>query len=99
MEQVWSARSYIRTAAKRTNFENKGGKRILGQHIGKGPSGWNRCVKKKGPQAIGVSRGGRTTKIHLVAADTKCALKFSLSPGNVHDDPPGRELLKKNAAR
>ena len=37
--------------------------------------------KKTGPQAIGRSRGGCTTKIHLVAAHARCALNFSLSPG------------------
>jgi len=28
-------------------------------------------IKKNGPQAIGKSRGGWTTKIHLVAADAR----------------------------
>src|SRR5919106_2478816 len=49
--------------------------------------------KKNGPQAIGKSRGGWTTKIHLVAADERMALTFSLSPGQAHDAPEGRKLL------
>ena len=38
-------------------------------------------VKKNGPQSIGKSRGGWTTKIHMVAADARTAMTFSLSPG------------------
>ena len=49
--------------------------------------------KKNGPQAIGKSRGGWTTKIHLVAADARTALTFELSPGQAHDSPEGRKLL------
>ncbi len=49
--------------------------------------------KKNGPQAIGKSRGGWTTKLHLVAADARTALTFSLSPGQAHDAPAGRHLL------
>ena len=48
---------------------------------------------KKGPQAIGKSRGGWNTKVHMVAADARTAIAFALSPGNAHDAPEGRELL------
>src|SRR3954447_13454523 len=34
------------------------------------------ALKKNGPQAIGKSRGGGTTKIHLVAADARTAIVF-----------------------
>ena len=47
------------------------------------------ALKKPGPQAIGQSRGGWTTKIHLVAADARTALTFALSPGQAHDAPEG----------
>jgi transposase len=50
---------------------------------------------KKGPQAIGKSRGGWTTKIHLVAANARCALSFALSPEQAGDAPQGRLLLLK----
>jgi len=53
------------------------------------------AVKKNGPQAIGQSRAGWTTKIHLVAADARTAVNFSLSPGNAGDAPEGRALLKQ----
>ena len=67
---------------------------FFGQHQHKGASGWNRCFKKTGPQSIGVSRGGRTTKIHLVAASDRKAVIFSLSAGNNHDAPEGRKLIE-----
>ena len=41
------------------------------------------------------ARGGWTTKIHLVAADARTAVAFTLSPGQAHDAPVGRQLLKK----
>ena len=53
------------------------------------------ALKKKGPQAIGRSRGGWTTKIHIVAADARTAITFSLSPGQAHDAPEGRKLLNR----
>ncbi|WP_122975005.1 IS5 family transposase, partial [Comamonas thiooxydans] len=49
--------------------------------------------KKNGPQSIGKSRGGWNTKIHMVAADARTAVTFSLSPGQAHDAPEGRRLL------
>ncbi len=51
------------------------------------------ALKKNGPQAIGKSRGGWNTKIHMVAADARTAVTFCLSPGQAHDAPEGRRLL------
>ena len=51
--------------------------------------------KEAGPQAIGRSRGGLTTKIHMVAADARTAIIYALSPGQDHDGPHGRQLLRK----
>ena len=53
------------------------------------------ALKKNGPQAIGKSRGGWNTKIHLVAADARTAITFALSAGNDHDAPQGRALLEQ----
>lgn len=53
------------------------------------------ALKKNGPQAIGKSRGGWTTKIHLVAANARTAITFALSPGQAYDAAPGRELLQR----
>ena len=66
---------------------------LSGQHQRQGASRRDRCVKKNGPQSVGKSRGGWTTKVHLVAADERTAIGFALSPGNVHDAPAGRQLL------
>ena len=59
------------------------------------PDGTGALKKKNGPQAIGRSRGGWTTKIHMVAADARTAVTFSLSPGQAHDAPEGRQLLNR----
>ena len=53
------------------------------------------ALKKNGPQSIGKSRGGWTTKIHMVAANARTAMTFSLSPGQAHDAPEGRRLLNR----
>ena len=50
--------------------------------------------KKNGAQAIGKSRAGWSTKIHMVAAHARCAIAFCLSPGQAGDAPEGRELLR-----
>ena len=43
----------------------------------------------------GRSRGGWTTKLHMVAADARTAVTFSLSPGQAHDAPVGRKPLRR----
>lgn len=48
------------------------------------------ALKKNGPQSIGRSRGGCTTKNHLAAANDRCALVLKLSPGQAGDAPNGR---------
>ena len=52
-------------------------------------------AQKNGPQAIGKSRGGWNTQIHMVAADARTAITFSLSPGQAHDAPECRALLRR----
>ncbi|MDD5698947.1 MAG: transposase [Victivallaceae bacterium] len=56
-------------------------------------SKWYRGFKKSGKQSIGRSRGGLTTKIHMVTASDRSAVSFSLSSGNAADAPEGRKLL------
>ena len=51
--------------------------------------------RKHGPQAIGKSLGGWTTKVHMIAANERHALAFSLSRGEAGDAPEGRKLLSK----
>jgi transposase len=43
--------------------------------------------------AIGRSRGGRTTKIHALTDDLGRPLAFLITPGNAHDLAGARELL------
>jgi len=50
--------------------------------------------KKSGKQSTGRSKGGLTTKIHLMAADVKTAVELILSPGQLHDAPQGRILME-----
>ena len=83
------------TVTARTDHPRENRSRRLGQYHRQGPSGWHGGVKKNGPQAIGQSRGGWTTKIHMVAADARTAITFALSPGQAHDAPEGRMLLQR----
>ena len=50
--------------------------------------------KKNGSQSIGRSRGGLTTKIHMMAANDRKAVDFILSEGQFHDAPYGRILME-----
>lgn len=52
-------------------------------------------LKKISPsgQAIGNSRGGNTTKIHLVCEKTGKPVHFHLSSGNIHDCTMAEHLL------
>jgi len=51
--------------------------------------------KKNGPQALGRSRGGWSTKLHLVAADASNVITWSLTPGQAGDAPEGRRLIQE----
>ena len=42
---------------------------------------------------MGRSRGGNTTKIHVLSANEKTPVALLLSAGNSHDAPIGRKLL------
>ncbi len=51
-------------------------------------------TQKNGPQAIGRSRGGWTSKLHMVAVSCRDVLLWSLSPGQAGDAPEGRKLIE-----
>ena len=53
------------------------------------------AANKNGPQSIGRSRGGWTTKLHMVAADARTAVTFSLSPGQAHVAPKARVSARR----
>lgn len=57
------------------------------------------CCKKNGPQAIGRSRGGLTTKIHAVVEALGNLAGFTLTGGNVHDSVQAQPLLEATASR
>ncbi len=85
----------LRTPATGTSPANQARGGLPGQHDHQGPSRRDRGAKKNGPQAIGKSRGGWTTKLHLGAADARTAVTVSLSPGQAHDAPEGRKRLQR----
>src|SRR5215831_19637882 len=89
------ARSRVCSAAARSDRSYQDRGRGPGQYRGESASRWNRGSKKNGAQAIGKSRGGWTTKIHMVAANARTAITFALSPGQAHDAPEGRKLLRQ----
>ena len=80
---------------RQRNRAPQAGSGVAGQHHRQGASRWDGGAKKNGPQSIGRSRGGWTTKLHMVAADARTAVTFSLSPGQAHDAPEGRKLLRR----
>lgn len=49
--------------------------------------------KKAENKAVGISRGGRTTKIHTLVDGLGNPLAFRLSPGNEHDSTHAVPLL------
>src|SRR5690554_1699089 len=85
----------VRPDAARTDRAHQNRSGFSRQHDREGPSRWNGRSKKNGPQAIGKSRGGWTTKIHMVAADARMAITFALSPGQAHDAPNARAMLSR----
>ena len=87
------ARPGIRGTATPEDRAHPGGGGVVGRHGGEGVSRRDGRPEKNGAQAIGKSRGGWTTKIHMVAACT--AIGFSLSPGQAGDAPEGRNLLSR----
>src|ERR671918_1229472 len=89
----WCPRPGVPSAPGASPDPHPGGVCRPGQHEREGSPRRHERAKKNGPQASGKSRGGWTTKIHLVAADERMALTFSWSPGQAHDAPEGRKLL------
>ena len=91
--QEGRAGSGVRQVATRADSATQDRSLQLGLDLGESASRRDWGFKKNGPQAIGKSRGGWNTKIHLVAANARTAIIFCLSPGEAHDAPVGRQLL------
>jgi transposase len=65
------------------------------------PSAPARCRWKRGAQvhAIGRSRGGATTKVHLVVDALGLPLAFRVTEGQRHDIVPAPELVRETRPR
>jgi len=65
------------------------------------PSASTRFRRKRGAQvhAIGRSRGGATTKVHLVVDALGLPLSFRLTEGQRHDIVPAPELVRETKPR
>lgn len=57
-----------------------------------------RCEKKHGPQALGRSRGGHSTKIHLATDALGNAIRFILTGGQRNDMTQAEALVENLAA-
>lgn len=88
--QEWRSAKDFLGAAGRRNYSSTYRDACFGQHIVQGASRRPRCFKKLGGQAMGKSRGGWNTKLHLVSADDKVIVEMHLSGGNKHNAPEGR---------
>jgi transposase len=64
------------------------------QHDRQGPSLRRRRKRGDEKQAIGRSRGGRTTKIHAVVDGDGRIVGFELTGGNRHDIKPAATLIE-----
>ena len=80
----------FRGAAGRGNHSDTRGGAGARQYIMQGTPRWSRGFKKSGKQAIGKSKGGWNTKLHVVSADDKVIVEIHLSGGECHDSPEGR---------
>src|SRR6185437_8336355 len=65
------------------------------QHDGEGPPVRGRRKRGADAQAIGKSRGGRTTKIHTVVDGDGRIIAFELTGGNRHDSRPAAGLIER----
>jgi len=77
----------------------RGGRRparrgVAGCHLCQGTPQCFRCQRGEHAQAIGRSRGGRTTKIHAAANQVGKPIAFLLSGGNTADLRGGEALIE-----
>lgn len=49
--------------------------------------------EKGGSRSVGVSRGGRNTKVHVASDSESTVVEIHLSPGNEHDAAHGRRSM------
>ncbi|MDC8446885.1 MAG: IS5 family transposase [Nitrospira sp.] len=85
---IWEGIFRDLTAIVGTHYENSIDSTIVKAH--RSASG----KKGGGSEAIGRSRGGRTTKIHAAADDNGRPIAFLLTPGNASDITAAKPLLE-----
>nr|WP_244259004.1 IS5 family transposase [Burkholderia vietnamiensis] len=59
-----------------------------------GAPAFGRCSKKNGPQALGRSRGGLTTKLHLAVDEAGRPLRMIVTEGQAADISCAHELIE-----
>lgn len=64
-----------------------------GFHEREGPPARGRGAEKGGSRSVGVSRGGRNTKIHVVSDSESTIVEIHPGPGNEHDAAHGRRSM------
>jgi transposase len=69
------------------------------QHDQPSPSTRRRRKRGAEAQAIGRSRGGLTTKVHLVVDALGLPLAYRITCGNRHDSVPAPELIEETRPR
>ena len=79
-------------AARRAGRYPRGARHRLHPHQGP-PLGAGLQKKGDAAQAVGRSRGGRTSKIHALADDLGRPVAFTLTPGNIADISVAKDLL------
>jgi hypothetical protein len=65
---------------------------------GSGSSAGGHGPQKRGDKALGRSRGGLTTKIHLLVNELGLPLDFRITAGQISDYTPAVELLGEHKA-
>lgn len=93
MVKKWRVATSLLAVAREKHHSGFRENHIARFHKHKGAPRWNGRFKKHGKQAMGNSRGGRNTKLHMVAASDRDAVTFFLSSGEAGDAPQGRRLL------
>lgn len=94
MEPLEPARRVPAPAGGTRGAEPGRGGRLSGQHLREGAPLGARGKRGAKAQAIGVSRGGRTTKIHAICDLLGRPVALRLTPGNTSDIKAAGELVE-----
>lgn len=84
----------VASYSKRMLCENEFQRSFLGFDFCQGESERRRRAKKNGKQSFGRTKGGISTKISALVANSTTIVAFRIAPGNFGDGPEGRALLQ-----